>query len=110
MQRVIFEERKETDIVTDAAGKKAVEMFYDIKTGKYSAEKINDFYNEMGSHGYDQWAKVVNFTEPYEIIRQVYQTEEEGGLNLSKDAALLDVGAGTGIIGRNLAEQGFSNM
>ena len=86
MVQTAFEERKETDIQVNDAGKKAVEMFYDIKTGKYHAEKINEFYNEMGSDGYDQWAKVVNFTEPYEIIKQVHTSEEEGGLGLPKDA------------------------
>ena len=45
----IFEERKETDIETTDDGKKAVQMFYDIKSGKYQGEKINEFYNEMGA-------------------------------------------------------------
>ena len=52
-------------------------MMYDLKTNKYHAEKINEFYNEMGVDGYDQWAKVCNFTEPYEIIKQVHGPQEE---------------------------------
>jgi len=110
MALVAFEERKESDVQTTDEGKKAVQMFYDIKSGKYEAEKINEFYNEMGSKGYDEWAKVVNFTEPQEIIKQVYDKEEEGGLELSTDSTMLDVGAGTGVIGKGLFEQGFYFM
>ena len=105
-----FEERKETDIQTSDAGKHAVQMFYDIKSGKYQQDKINEFYNEMGSTGYDEWAKVVNFTEPFEIIKQVHQAEEEEAIELEKDATLLDVGAGTGVIGKGLYEQGYTKM
>ena len=110
VQTATFEERKETDIITDVAGKKAVEMFYEIKTGKYQAEKINDFYNEMGIDGYDQWARVVNFTEPYEIIKQVHAPQEEECLEMPKDAKILDVGAGTGVVGKNLSREGYTNM
>lgn len=105
MAQTVFEERKETDIQTTENGKKAVQMFYDIKSGRYEANKINEFYNEMGSSGYDEWAKVVNFTEPFEIINQV-----TSGLNLQQDAAILDVGAGTGIIGQGVHKEGFNNI
>ena len=110
VQTCTYEERKETDVSVNEAGKKAVEMFYQIKTGKYQADKINEFYNEMGVEGYDQWAKVVNFTEPYEIIKQVHASQEEECIQAPKDAKILDVGAGTGIIGRNLAKEGYTNM
>lgn len=64
----------------------------------------------MGAQGYDQWAKVVNFTEPFEISKQVYLSEEEEGLQVSTDALILDVGAGTGVVGKQLHEQGYTNM
>ena len=64
MATVVFEERKESDTETTEEGRKAVQMLYDLNAGMYTADKINEFYNEMGSKGYDEWAKVVNFTEP----------------------------------------------
>jgi SAM-dependent methyltransferase len=103
-----YEERKESDIKTDEAGKQAVKMFYEVNS--QDPTKINEFYNTMGADGYDQWAKVVNFTEPFEIINQVSHSREEGGLEMPKDTALLDVGAGTGIIGNNLAKLGYHNL
>lgn len=62
----------------------------------------------MGSEGYDEWAKVVNFTEPFEIIRQVDKMAQDN--LVSKDGEQLDIGAGTGVIGRELGKLGFSNL
>ena len=91
-------------------GKRAVDMLYDLKSDKYQANTINELYNKMGGEGYDEWARVVNFTEPYEIAKQVYQSEQEEAIDMPRDSAILDVGAGTGIIGKCLTKQGYTNM
>ena len=105
-----FEERKEGDIETTEDGKRAVALLYQLTDEKFSHDNINDLYNEMGSAGYDEWAKVVNFTEPFEIIKQVSNSKDEDCLAMDKGAELLDIGAGTGIIGRELTKAGFKNL
>ncbi len=97
-----FEERKEADFQASEEGEKAVKLLYSLGEAKYSHGNINDLYNEMGAKGYDEWAKVVNFTEPFEIIHQVHGKQSEECLEMPADAELLDIGAGTGIIGRGL--------
>ena len=66
---ITFEERKESDFETSEQGKKAVSLLYQLGEEKFSNMNIDTLYNEMGSEGYDEWAKVVNFTEPFEIIK-----------------------------------------
>lgn len=97
----IFEERKESDFHATPDGEKAVSLLYNYKSDpKVSSENINNVYNEMGSQGYDEWAEVVNFTEPFEIVKQVGNSKEEECLEMDTESKLLDVGAGTGIIAR----------
>ena len=65
-------------------------------------ENVGDFYNIVTAEGYDEWARRVNFNEPYYIIAEVARLATESG---EKQIKLLDVGAGTGIIGHKLAEK-----
>ena len=65
-------------------------------------ENVGEFYNVVTAEGYDEWARRVNFNEPYYIIAEVARLATESG---EKQINLLDVGAGTGIIGHKLAEK-----
>ena len=48
--------------------------------------------------------KVINFTEPAAITGAIFKSKAEGGLALSKDSKIYDMGCGTGIIGVTLKE------
>ena len=54
--------------------------------------------------------KVINFTEPTFIAERVFKSVEEDGLNIAKDAAIYDMGCGTGLIGELLHKQGYTNI
>ena len=54
---------------------------------------------------YDEVMRILNFNEPYIIA-----DEAALRMNLPKDAEILDVGCGTGLIGRLLARDGFTNI
>ena len=55
----------------------------------------------------------INSTEHFKITEAVAEAASEDGfgyLNLSKDAKIFDVGAGTGILGKCLSEKGYSSI
>lgn len=68
------------------------------------------WYAGFTPEGYNEWARVVNFTEPYHIIDQVVKKESEGGLELPRTARVLDIGSGTGVIGQALQQAGFNDL
>jgi SAM-dependent methyltransferase len=54
--------------------------------------------------------RILNFNEPYYLIDNLISSQEEGGLQIHKSAKICDLGCGTGIIGRHLAKNGYTNI
>ena len=54
--------------------------------------------------------RILNFNEPYYLIDNLISSQEEGGLQIPKSAKICDLGCGTGIIGRHLAKNGYTNI
>ena len=53
---------------TTEAGDKAVRAF----TEEYpDGDSVGQFYNGISAEGYDEWARRVNFNEPYYIVDEV---------------------------------------
>ena len=71
---------------------------------------VAQWYAGFTPEGYNEWARVVNFTEPQHIIDQCTKSSAEGGLQLDRSAVMLDIGSGTGIIGQALQNAGFQNL
>lgn len=63
-----------------------------------------DFYDNTSPEIYDQFMGSVNYTEPKEIINQTF------ALCLPTSSKILDVGAGTGLIGESLFAKGYKNL
>jgi predicted TPR repeat methyltransferase len=63
-----------------------------------------DFYDHTSPDIYDEFMGSVNYTEPDEIIKQTF------ALSLPHSAKILDVGAGTGLIGESLYKNGYDNL
>ena len=60
---------------------------------------------------YEDMSRITEFSDEQEAIAKViYQSKAEEGLELSKDVAILDVACGTGMFGRLLHNQGYTNM
>lgn len=60
---------------------------------------------------YEDMSRITEFSDEQEKIAQaVYQSVEEGGLATPKDALIFDVACGTGMFGRLLHNQGYSNI
>ncbi len=70
----------------------------------------------MTGEAYDDFLVRINFTEPYKIadaIAKPASAEGEEGfgfLNAARDSTIFDVGQGTGIMGRLLTAEGFTNI
>lgn len=60
-------------------------------------QKIGVYYDKMTPELYDAMMGSVNYTEPDEIAKSC------GELKLDANIKILDVGAGTGLIGTKLA-------
>ena len=71
---------------------------------------IGDYYDKMDPKVYDEMLRVINFTEPTHIAEKVYKPLEEEGLAVPRDAAIYDMGCGTGLIGELLHKNGFTNI
>ena len=68
--------------------------------------KIGEYYGKIGPELYDEYMKFINFNaEPYNIAPAVEEI-----LNLPKDAKILDVGCGTGLIAKLISPKGYNNM
>ena len=68
--------------------------------------KIGDYYGNIGPELYDQYMEHINFNaEPYNIAPAVEEI-----LNLPHDAKILDVGCGTGLIGKLISKSGYNNI
>jgi SAM-dependent methyltransferase len=71
---------------------------------------VKAWYGGFTPEGYNEWARCVNFTEPYHIIDQCVKEESTGGLSLPRTAICMDIGSGTGIVGQAMQNAGFINL
>ena len=85
-------------------GRFVINQFY---TNLPEQKDVAQWYAGFTPEGYNEWARAVNFTEPYHIIDQVTKKRELGGLSLNRNAVCLDVGSGTGIIGQAMQNAGY---
>lgn len=60
---------------------------------------IADVYNEIGADQYDEWAIAVNYTTPNYLTDLIGKGAK---LEIDSDSEILDVGAGSGVIGKLL--------
>jgi len=85
-------------------------------------ENVGEYYDNIDGSTYDAFIKKINFTDPYNVAKAIYNPVPEvevdpetgavnyGYLGASRDAAIVDIGCGTGISGQLLHEQGFTNL
>ena len=72
--------------------------------------KCREWYLTCPPEVYDETMRILNFNDPYHLIDQLVESEEEGGLGLKRELKIIDVGCGTGVIGRHLSAAGFKNI
>jgi ubiquinone/menaquinone biosynthesis C-methylase UbiE len=88
-------------------GRFVISQFYNALPAQ---EDIAQWYAGFTPEGYNEWARVVNFTEPQHIIDQCVKSTEEGGMGVAREAVCLDIGSGTGIVGQAMQNSGFTNL
>ena len=90
---------------TTADGDHAIEQFTNNYPGN---ENVGQFYNGLTPQGYDEWARRVNFCEPYRIVDEVTRLiRDVPDSGLTETSTALDCGAGTGLLGLKLSEKGL---
>lgn len=103
--------REHSDSTETSEGDFAISQF----TRNYpTSEGVQSFYEGLSAKGYDEWARRVNFCEPYYIVDEVARliatkSFAEAGASTAivetqppRKLRMLDVGAGTGLIGWKL--------
>jgi SAM-dependent methyltransferase len=100
-------DEKDTASCRTEEGRFVVDQFY---RNLPEMENVKEWYAGFTPEGYNEWARVVNFTEPYHIIDQACKSAEEGGMGIERSALVLDVGSGTGVIGQAMQNEGFTTL
>lgn len=72
-------------------------------SSKYSSEYAQDLFDRYANHFEEHLLSALNYQVPY-IIQ-----EKLGSLNLAKNSKVLDLGCGTGIVGKTIIDQ-FPNI
>lgn len=97
-------------------GDGVVQLFAD---GHPTCPDVGAFYDKMSGAAYDDMTAKVKFIDPYRIAEVVAKAgkddDEQGGsvfglLNAKRDSRIFDVGQGTGILGKILTAEGFTNI
>ena len=113
------EEKKETKL-TDV--KKVMAKFKAAHPSQNPGEEGNvcDYYNSIDQATYDEFLVYINYIEPTRIVEAISCPEPQnpedpnakvyGYLNVSRDAAVFDIGQGTGLMGKLLTQEGYTNI
>ena len=75
----------------------------------------------MTTQVYDDFLIRINFCDPYKLKDVISKVEPEdsetadeetkyGYLNMSRDAEIFDIGHGSGLMGKLLTKEGFTNI
>ena len=75
-----------------------------------TAENVGNFYSQFTPEGYEEQTKRVNFNETYFIKDEVVRLVTEPSSGVSPQSEFFDAGAGSGTLGKLLAQHGFNNM
>lgn len=75
--------------------------YFDMPTDN---TRMGDYYDQMSPQLYDAMMGSVGYTEPDEIVKNVFK------LSLPTTARIMDVGAGTGLIGTKLITRNYCNI
>ena len=76
-----------------------------LKNMPHDGNKIAEYYASMDSETYEMCMRAVGFNDHHHIADAM-----EKNLRLSKSSKILDLGCGTGIMGRLLNPRGFTEI
>ena len=72
--------------------------------GHFTQDKISQEYDEL-SHNYDSLlVDIVGYLDPEQISTVIQE------MNLIQNSKVLDIGCGTGLLGKNLKNLGFNEV
>lgn len=110
----------------DSSGRIMAKVSQDV-ADKYAHEypdeqNVAQWYNEVDHEAYDKYMASVKAVDPYMVVEAISRPEPEqevnpetgerdfGFLNTKRDAKIFDIGQGTGILGKLLQAEGFTNI
>ena len=106
----MVEEQKEqapTITTSEEAMKKFAESHPD-------PQNVGSYYDDISTDVYDQFIIDINFCDPSKIAEAISKAASAetpfGHLNLARDSKVFDVGQGTGLMGKLLSKEGFTNI
>lgn len=85
-------------------------------------ENVGEYYDNIAGETYDEFIERINFIDPYHVAKVIQNPAPEvevapetgtvnyGYLNTPRDAAIFDIGCGTGFMGKLLHAQGYTNI
>ena len=91
--------------INNAEGSNEAQQVFNAFKELPSKENVGEFYNNFSPEGYAAWKEAINCEHPRKCVQTIVES-----LPLAKDCAILDVGCGTGIVGKWLSDAGFNNI
>ena len=86
------------------------ELFKPENYNQTTASNINEMYDKLSAADYEQFLVKINFTEPFYVRDYVVKSSADGGVDIAKDAEIMDFGCGTGIVGYLIKDHGYTNI
>ena len=85
-------------------------------------ENVGQYYDDIDNDTYDEFIIKINFVDPYMLANAISKPEPKqevdpktgkrdfGYVNLKREAKIFDIGQGTGLMGKLLKAEGFTNI
>ena len=84
---------------TQGIREQADHVFEQFQQNAPAASNVGEFYDSLNPEGYLRWKEEIDCKHPQKVVETI---ADPAMVPVSLDCAILDVGAGTGIVGNLL--------
>ena len=92
---------------TQGIREQADHVFEQFQQNAPAASNVGEFYDSLNPEGYLRWKEEIDCKHPQKVVETI---ADPAMVQVSHDCAILDVGAGTGVVGNLLKQKGFTNI
>jgi 2-polyprenyl-3-methyl-5-hydroxy-6-metoxy-1,4-benzoquinol methylase len=98
------------DDISQETHEAALELIPKLSGMYGTSQSVQEMYQTVDGKVFDEAARILNYNEPFVIRDIISGPTEVGHLNLPHQSKILDIGCGTGFVGRLLGQVGYKNI